>query len=187
MQLAAFYYNQKLYKDAAEQYGKVKGGEQMAALKNQVLCLNELEHYDQVLELLKGDLGQYDFADREELYLTRAEASMNLNKFSGAKQDYLKALEYNSQNGKTLFALAELYEQAGDHKEALRSYGLASKEALYRSASLMRQSRLYLMDKQYSLALKAAQDASLMDKSPAVQRFYEQVKITTEKYTEILK
>ena len=182
MQLASFYYNQKLYADAVAQYGLVKGVEKVAALKNQVLCLNELELYEQVLQLLKGDLEQHAFADREKLYLSRAQAAMNLNKFSDAKKDYLKALEHNSQNGQVLFSLAELYEQAEHRKEAVRYYGLASKEQLYRSASLMRQARLYLMDKNYKLALKAAQDATLTDDSATVKRFYEQVKRTTEKY-----
>jgi tetratricopeptide (TPR) repeat protein len=182
MQLAGLYYNQKLYQDAVDQYAKVEGSEKVSALRNQVLCLNELEQYTQVLDLLKGDLQQYAFGDREKLFVSRAQAAMNLNKFSDAKQDYLKALEYNSQNSQILFALAELYEQAEDRKEALRYYGLASKEQIYRSASLMRQARLYLMDKQYRLALKAAQDAKLSDNSDAVKRFYEQVKQVAEKY-----
>ena len=176
MQLASLYYNQEQFRDAAAQYAFVQGKQAIAALKNRVVCLNELGDHKAVLNLLDRDLEQVYIKDRELLYIMRADANLNLDQSAKAKQDFEKALEYNSQNAQTLFALAEIAEANENHQEAIRYYELASKDPLYRSAAFMRQARLYLTMELYGLALKAAESAKLSDKSPAVLRFYEQVK-----------
>jgi tetratricopeptide (TPR) repeat protein len=176
MQLAGLLYNHGLYKQASLRYAQITGDMANRAILNRASCFVESEDFAGLLDSLKEKLKKAKPAESEKYHLLRGDAYRALNKIAEAKKEYLEALKYNSTNATTNFNLAQIFDKEGDYPQALQRYEKSLGNSFYRSSAYMRKARIYVLQKEYTLALDEAEKALAIDDSQQVKAFCEQIK-----------
>ncbi|WDE97209.1 tetratricopeptide repeat protein [Lentisphaera profundi] len=156
MNLASLYYSQGNYIAAAKHYAQIKGDMATDATLKQAYALMSIQKYDQAAVVL-AKLDKLKFENKENYYQIYAQVKMNLGKQEEALKLYQEALKYNADNAITLISIAQLAEQLKDYELAIEYYTRSAKHNDYRLNSLMRRSRIYLIQKKWSLAQADAQ------------------------------
>ena len=175
MQLAGMLFNDQLYAQAAERFSKVTGALQVDALLNKATCYSQIGSHAQVVRSLSKKIENASPKQNEKFYLLRGNAYLAQENVGAAEQEYLEALKYNSSNTQIQFNLAQIYGDAKKYEKALDRYQKASTSQFYASACYMHKARIYVLQKEFKMALAEAAKAREIDESSSVESFYQQV------------
>ena len=167
--LAGMYFNEGLYADAARIYLRVKGELAPESRLQSAQCYLLIEQYAKALEVLTP--AKYSSENMARFMEFRAAAFTGLQQSERALVELLKALKYDTQNGRIHFRIAVIYEEQGKRPQALDFYGRAAKDKALTVPAQLRKARLYALNKEYSLALEEAQKALAIEDSLSTRSF----------------
>jgi tetratricopeptide (TPR) repeat protein len=151
LNLAGLYYSQENYLAAAKYFGQVTGELKVDAKLRQAYSLMNVQKFTEAAEIL-ARLKKLDFNKKESYLQTYAQVQMNLGKTKEAIKLYQEALKYNANSSLTLMAIAQLADQDADYALAIDFYTRCMKHKELKTNALLRRSRIYLIQTQWSLA-----------------------------------
>ena len=151
LNLAGLYYSQENYLSAAKYFGQVEGELQADAKLRQAYALMNIQKFAEAAKILAA-LKVTEFKNKETYLQTYAQVQMNLGKTDEAIKLYREALKYNANNSMTLMAIAQLADQIADYEVAIDFYTRSMKHKDLMNNALLRRARIYLIQKQWSLA-----------------------------------
>ena len=151
LNLAGLYYSQENYLSAAKYFGQVEGELQADAKLRQAYALMNIQKFAEAAKILAA-LKVTEFKNKETYLQTYAQVQMNLGKTDDAIKLYREALKYNANNSMTLMAIAQLADQISDYEVAIDFYTRSMKHKDLMNNALLRRARIYLIQKQWSLA-----------------------------------
>jgi tetratricopeptide (TPR) repeat protein len=153
MNIASLAFNQEQYLTAIRFFNQINSELKNDAKLKKVYALVALEEYQQASSIL-SQLSKLEFSKNEMFYQLNAQVQLNIGNTKEAILAFEESLKYNTDNGATLLALGQLYEQEKDYNKALDYYSRCSGE--FRDAAMLRSAGIYLLQKNYLQAIKTA-------------------------------